>query len=258
MFWAKRSNNQDDNSRFIAERSAELRRVAGRGSSEEKFAGTMLVIAAGRELGAHYLREGGTVPFESLVNDALGNLWKNAVVGAEGKVPAQFLRAKNDGSELNDCGDELRHLATARFGENDTLIILTSAAGRQVAEIFLRNGGAVQIEELLSHACDSVREHAYIGAPQVLATEPKELTEQQFGDLSARIMNTATTNTSVVDSVAATAKALGTLAASMIHFGHAKPGTSLEDVIVFAQNAVAEFTREAMAKLKANTPSKGE
>jgi hypothetical protein len=40
--------------------------------------------------------------------------------------------------------------------------------------------------------------------------------------------------------------------ASMIHFGRANPGTSLEDLIASSQQGVAEFAREAMKRFKAN------
>ena len=43
---------------------------------------------------------------------------------------------------------------------------------------------------------------------------------------------------------------LGTLTASMIQFNYANPGSSLEDVIAYSQNAVAEFARDAMKQFK--------
>jgi hypothetical protein len=231
----------------MADRCAELIRVAGKDVGDER-AGFLLLAAAGRELGAQYLR--CKVPFESMVNEAIQNLWKQAVVGAKGKVPPQFLRTKHDGSELNDYSDEIRHVATARFGEPRALVILTAAAGRQVADIFSRQSGTVRLEDLLGSACESVREHAYIAAPKTSPREVKELSDQQFDDLAGRIVNTATANVTATDSIAATAKALGTLAASMVHFGRVNRNTSLEDVIAYSQKAVAEFARDAMKRFK--------
>jgi hypothetical protein len=249
--WRKKSS-KDHVSQFIDDRTAELVRVAGKDVGGDERAATLLVIAAGREIGALYLREGGTVPFASMINDAIQSLWKQAVVGAEGKVPPQFLRAKDDGSELTNCGDEVRYMATARFGEAQALVLLTAAVGRHVADIFSRSGEAVRLEELLKHACDSVREHAYINAPKTPPAEVEELNEQQFNDLAGNILNVAVPNVAVTDSIAATAKALGTLTASMLHFGRANPGASLEDLIASSQQGVAEFAREAMKRFKAN------
>jgi hypothetical protein len=251
--WGKRSS-EEHASRFMADRCAELIRVAGKDVGDEQR-GFLLLVAAGRELGARYLREDCTVPFESMVNEAIQNLWKQAVVGAKGKVPPQFLRAKHEGSELNAYGDEIRYMATARFGETQALVILTAAAGRQVADIFSRQSGTVRLENLLGNACESVREHAYIAAPKTSPREVKELNDQQFDDLASRIVNTATTNVTAADSIAATAKALGTLAASIVHFR--RVNRTLEDVIAYSQNAVAEFARDAMTRLKSQGSSIG-
>jgi hypothetical protein len=246
--WGKKSS-EDHNSRFTADRCSELIRVAGKDVGDEQR-GFLLLAAAGREIGARYLRDGCAVPLESVVNEAIRNLWKQAVVGAKGKVPPQFLRTKHDGSELNDYSEEIRHMVTARFGETQALVILAAAAGRQVADIFSRQSGAVRLENLLGSACESVREHAYIAAPKISPREVKELSDQQFDDLVGHIVNTATTNVTATDSLAATAKALGTLAASIVHFGRIKRDTSLEDVIAYTQKAVAKFAHDAMTQFK--------
>src|SRR5262249_2324807 len=249
--WVKKSS-EDHDSRFMADRCAELLRAAGKdvGDEQRRF---LLLVAAGRELGARYVREGCTVPFESLINEAIRNLWKQAVVGAKGKVPPQFLRTKHDATELNEYSDEIRHMVTARFGETQALVILTVAAGRQVADMFSRQGGAARLESLLGNACESVREHAYIAAPKISPRQVKELNDQQIDDLAGRIVNTATTSVSVTDSLAATAKAFGTLAASVVHFGRVRRGVSLEDVIAYSQNAIAEFAQDAMTRLKSQS-----
>jgi hypothetical protein len=72
----------------------------------------------------------------------------------------------------------------------------------------------------------------------------RELTEEEFGELTNRIVNAATKNdVPVADSLAATAKALGAIICILAE----RSNVSVDQLIQFAQEAVATYTREAMA-----------
>lgn len=73
--------------------------------------------------------------------------------------------------------------------------------------------------------------------------EGTELTNEQFNDLTMRIINVATkNNTRVGDALTGTAKALGGLIGILAE----RPGVSADELIDFSQNAVAEFTQDAL------------
>jgi hypothetical protein len=77
-----------------------------------------------------------------------------------------------------------------------------------------------------------------------MALQGSDLTEQQFRDLTSRIVNEATkNNTPPADGLNATAKAIGLMIGTLSQ----RPGVSAEELIQFSQNAVAEFAREAIA-----------
>jgi hypothetical protein len=63
--------------------------------------------------------------------------------------------------------------------------------------------------------------------------------------LATRILNEATkNNTPVGDALSATAKAVGLMIGNI---AAEQPGVSVDDLIKFSQNGVAEFAREAIA-----------
>jgi protein tyrosine phosphatase (PTP) superfamily phosphohydrolase (DUF442 family) len=93
------------------------------------------------------------------------------------------------------------------------------------------------------HAVCPTPAGAAVDRSRCAAREERKLTEQEFRDLTTRIVNEATkNNTPVSDALAATAKAMGLMICILAE----RPGVSADELVAFAQNAVAEFTREAM------------
>ena len=92
--------------------------------------------------------------------------------------------------------------------------------------------------------CQSVREVAHIaaGSSRSPKTEDaKELTEQEFKELTMRVVHIATENTLPTDAMAAIAKALGTL----IGVTAQRSDCNFEDLLRWAQNALVAFARDA-------------
>ena len=102
------------------------------------------------------------------------------------------------GGKVNGRADELRRVAAQGFSESETLTALGSAAGRQVAAMVKRRPN-LSIIETLDLAFDGAREQAYIALGLPPENEAAtELTEQEFKELTNRIIRAATLKTEVV------------------------------------------------------------
>ena len=76
--------------------------------------------------------------------------------------------------------------------------------------------------------------------------EGENFTVEQFNDLTGRILNEATKNDTPIDAaLSAIARALGL----MISILAQRPGVSVEQFIKLSQDGVAEYARDALAKI---------
>ena len=101
------------------------------------------------------------------------------------------------------------------------------------------------IDQVLDGIGPGVRDAAYIEAnlPDPQPYGERELTEEEFSELTNRIVNAATKNdVPVVESLTATAKALGLIICILGE----RPDVSVEKLMEFAQQAVADFTQQAI------------
>ena len=101
------------------------------------------------------------------------------------------------------------------------------------------------IDQVLDGIAPGVREAAYIAAdlPDLQPYGDQELTEEEFSELTNRIVDAATkNNVPVTKSVTATAKALGLIICILGE----RPDVSVDKLIEFAQKAVADFTRQGI------------
>jgi hypothetical protein len=139
---------------------------------------------------------------------------------------------------------------------------LLTALGNEVAARVLQRNPSFSpdkklyvIDEMLNEVCPGVREAVYMAA-NLPAPAPyddgRDLTSEEFHQLTLRIINAATkSNAPVSDAISATAKAMG----AMICILAERPGTSAEDLIKWSQQAVAEFTQHAIAERAAQRSS---
>ena len=78
------------------------------------------------------------------------------------------------------------------------------------------------------------------------ALKAENFTVEQFNDLTGRILNEATKNDTPIDAaLSAIARALGL----MISILAQRPGVSVEQFIKLSQDGVAEYARDALAKI---------
>lgn len=156
-------------------------------------------------------------------------------------------------TKINEVAASVRQLAGSQLRGSDLLVALQTALGAEVAaSVFQKHpkpGADTQlylIDQILDAIAPGVREAAYIAAdlPDPQPRGDRELTAEEFIELTNRIVNAATKNdVPVTDAVAATAKALGVIICILGE----RPEYSVDELIEYSQKAVATFAREAMA-----------
>ena len=100
------------------------------------------------------------------------------------------------------------------------------------------------IDEILHLVCKGVRDQAYTTAG-ISPENAKQLSGEGFNELATRIIDVAAANTIPNDAICATAKALGVLVASTAQH----KGCSQDELLKFAQEAVAQFAQDARASI---------
>ena len=149
------------------------------------------------------------------------------------------------GAEINRLAAELQVVAGGRGVTTGAAVTaIATALGNEVAALVVRNP-SLTIDEMLDMACQSVREMARVAATPS-PDAPKgdaELTEQEFAQLTMRIIHTATHEATATDGIAAIAKALGIL----IAIAARRPGAGFDEALRWGQNAVDAFARDARA-----------
>jgi hypothetical protein len=141
---------------------------------------------------------------------------KSCSKGASRDKEGELSREEGEliGAEINRQAAELQVLVGGRGSYAVT--VLATALANEVAATVIRNPG-LTMDEMLDMTCETVREMArYTANPSPDA--PKEvgdLTEQEFAQLTLRIINTATHGTTAGDAMTATSKALGLLIATL-------------------------------------------
>jgi hypothetical protein len=163
--------------------------------------------------------------------------------------PATF----DKGAKINEVAATVRHLASSKLQGSELLAALQTALGAEIAASVVQkhpnDGPDTQlyiIDQILDGIASGVREAAYIAAdlPDPQPYGDRELTAEEFVELTNRIVNAATkNNVPVTEAVTATAKALGLIICILAE----RPDVSVDKMIEFAQEAVATFTREGIA-----------
>jgi hypothetical protein len=148
------------------------------------------------------------------------------------------------GAEINRLAAELQVLAGRRGVTTGAAVTaIATALGNEVAALVMRNP-SLTIDEISDMVCQSVREMAHVAANPQSPDAPKDgadLTEQEFAQLTIRIIYTATHGATLTDATAATARALGVLIANMAR----RPGVGFDETLRWAQNDLVAFAREA-------------
>jgi hypothetical protein len=128
--------------------------------------------------------------------------------------------AFDKGAKINRWVDELRRVAAKELTGSEVVAALQTALGDEVAHSVLQrnpNSSPDQkryvLDEVLNAVWPGVREAAYMEA-NLPAPDPydeeRELTSEEFHQLTLRIINAATqANVPVSDALSATAKAMG-------------------------------------------------
>jgi hypothetical protein len=163
------------------------------------------------------------------------------------------------GAKINEVAASVRHLASSKLQGSELLAALQTALGAEVAASVVRehpnDGPDTQlyiIDQILDGIAPGVREAAYIAAdlPDPRPCGNRELTAEEFVELTYRIVNAATKNdVPETDSVAATAKALGHIICFVLA---ERPEISEDEMIKHAQEAVANFARQAIEYRKSH------
>ena len=130
------------------------------------------------------------------------------------------------------------------------MTVLATALANEAAAAVMRNPG-LTIDEMLDITCETVREMArYTANPSSDAPkEPGDLTEQEFKQLTMRLIHIATNDTTATDAMAATALALGMLIAT---FARRTNVASFDEILRWGQNSLIAFARQARADLERN------
>jgi hypothetical protein len=156
----------------------------------------------------------------------------------------------------------LRRIAAKELTGSEVAAALLTALGHEVAARVLQRNPSFSpakklyvMDEMLNEVCPGVREAAYMAA-DLPAPAPyddgRDLTSEEFHELTLRIINAATKgNAPVGDALSATAKAM----AAMICILAERPGTSAEALVKWSQQAVAEFTQHVIAERASQTKS---
>ena len=143
---------------------------------------------------------------------------KLASMGTENPFRALDPETFDRGAKINRWADELRRVAAKELTESDVVIALQTALGNEVALRILRKNPSYSpdqkryvIDEVLNAVCPGVREAAYMAAnlpePDPF-DEGRDLTSEEFHQLTLRIINVATTgNAPVGDAISATDRA---------------------------------------------------
>jgi hypothetical protein len=163
--------------------------------------------------------------------------------------------AFDKGAKINRWADELRRVAAKELTGSEVVAALQTALGNEVARSVLQRNPNFSpdqkryvIDEVLNAVCPGVREAAYMAANLPAPApydEERQLTSEEFHQLTLRIINAATQgNVPVSDALSATAKAMGAIICILAE----RPGISAEDLVKFSQRAVAEFTQDAMTE----------
>ena len=163
--------------------------------------------------------------------------------------PAAFGR----GAKINDVSGQLRRLASTELEGSDVVAALQTALGAEIAALTTRrnhNAGPDTLRYIMDQLLDAVREglrEATYLAANLPVPEPygqRDLTEQEFRELTNRIMNAATHgNVPVTESMTATAKVLGTILCTVGQ----RPGVDVDRLIAFGQEAIGQYAKEAIA-----------
>jgi hypothetical protein len=148
------------------------------------------------------------------------------------------------GAEIKRLAAELQVVAGRRgVTAGAAVTAIATALGNEVAALVMRNP-SLTIDEISDMVCQSVREMAHVAANPPSPDAPKDdadLTEQEFAQLTIRIIYTATHDATLTDATAATARALGVLIANMAR----RPGVGFDETLRWAQNGLVAFAREA-------------
>ena len=113
--------------------------------------------------------------------------------------PAAFDR----GAMINDLADHLRRIASGKLQGSDVVAALQTALGAEIAALIARknpNAGPDSLryimEQVFGTITDGVREAAYMAAnlPEPEPYGERDLTEEEFNELTNRVVNAATQN----------------------------------------------------------------
>jgi hypothetical protein len=178
---------------------------------------------------------------------------KLATMASENPFRALDPEAFDRGAKINRWADELRRVAAKELTGSDIAVALQTALGDEVAaqvlqKTFSPDQSRYVIDELLNEVCPGVRKAAYMAAnlpePDPY-DEGRDLTSEEFHQLTLRIINAATKgNVPVSDAISATAKAMGDIICILAE----RPGNSAENLVKWGQQAIAEFTQHAIAE----------
>jgi hypothetical protein len=170
----------------------------------------------------------------------------------ENKMKPWWKRATRAKTATELTGAEIKRLAAGlqvvagRRGVTTGAAVtaIATALGNEVAALVMRNP-SLTIDEISDMVCQSVREMAHVAANPPSPDAPEDgadLTEQEFAQLTIRIIYTAATHgATLTDATAATARALGVLIANMAR----RPGVGFDETLRWAQNDLVAFAREA-------------
>ena len=157
------------------------------------------------------------------------------------------------GAKINDVSGQLRRLASSELEGTDVVAALQTAFGAEIAALIARqnpNAGPESLRYIMDQLLDAVREglrEATYTAANLPVPEPygeRDLTEQEFRELTNRIMNAATQgNVPATESMTATAKALGTILCTIGQ----RPGIDVDRLIAFGQQAIGQYAKDAIA-----------
>ncbi len=164
------------------------------------------------------------------------------------------------GEKINRWVAELRRVAGEaredKLSQPEILTALAIALGIEAGAMFHVEKPSSTLDEMLGPILDGVRGAAHDAVyqltgsmPLAYPSDPKELTNDEFNQLTHKIIQTATENTTTWDSVTVTAKALGTQIAVLSR----RPDASLEQLITQSQQAVAAFAYEGRVRLEAQS-----
>jgi hypothetical protein len=155
------------------------------------------------------------------------------------------------GAEINRLASELQVFVGGKgITTGHAVTVFATALANEAAAAVMRNPG-LTIDEMLDMTCETVREMArYTAKPSSdVPKEPGDLTEQEFAQLTMRLVHIATNDTTATDAMTATAKALGLLIAT---FARRPNVASFDEILRYGQNGRIAFARQARADLERN------